>query len=43
MLYYPGNDAYCYYSEVPEEIPPPSRREIKLDAGIQTGLTVPAN
>ena len=36
MLYYPENDAYCCYSEVPEEIvPPPSRREIKLEAKIQ--------
>jgi len=35
-LYYPENDAYCCYSEVPEEIVcPPSRKEIKLEAGIQ--------
>jgi len=35
-VYYSENDAYCCYSEVPEEIiPPPSGREIKLEAGIQ--------
>ena len=38
-FYYPKIDAYCCYMKMPKEIvPPPSRREIKLEAGIQMSI-----